>query len=246
MPGKWPGIFRSLVVRRKGQTLTSLFGFEHVLGFHASTIRRALGVGVAIDELDDRHGRHVPITEPGLEDADIAALTLGVARAQHFEKLRNMASCLSWAAAWRRACRSPRLASVTSFSTTGRSSFALGSVVLICSCSISEPAMLQTGPFGVRGSGSGGGIRERDAFLYLRFNALSGSRALRNPPCWGGIAQTEGGAGMPEGAKGVFWKTKPHQVRSCLRTSWPVPRCCRAASPRYPYRDAGPFRTALP
>jgi hypothetical protein len=29
-----------------------------------------------------------------------------------------------------------------SFSTTGRSSFAFGSVVLICSCSISEPAML--------------------------------------------------------------------------------------------------------
>ncbi len=42
----------------------------------------------------------------------------------------------------RRACRSPFLASVTSFSTKGRSSLAFGSVVTICSCLISEAAML--------------------------------------------------------------------------------------------------------
>ena len=42
----------------------------------------------------------------------------------------------------RRACRSPFLARVTSFSTKGRSSLAFGRVVTICSCLISEAAML--------------------------------------------------------------------------------------------------------
>src|SRR4029453_5128876 len=51
-----------------------------------------------------------------------------------------MATSRISAIAWRRACRSPRLPSVTSFSTIGRKSFALGSVVTICSCSISEAA----------------------------------------------------------------------------------------------------------
>ena len=48
----------------------------------------------------------------------------------------------TWLMAWRRACRSPFLPSVTSFSTKGRSSLALGRVVVICSCLISEAAML--------------------------------------------------------------------------------------------------------
>src|SRR5882724_1313605 len=46
------------------------------------------------------------------------------------------------AMAWRRAWRSPRLPSVISFSTIGRSSLALGSVVTICSCLISAADML--------------------------------------------------------------------------------------------------------
>src|SRR5262245_24543207 len=53
-----------------------------------------------------------------------------------------MAMSRIWAIAWRRACRSPRLPRVTSFSTTGRRSFAFGSVVMICSCLISAAAML--------------------------------------------------------------------------------------------------------
>src|SRR3954471_15533413 len=44
--------------------------------------------------------------------------------------------------AMRRACRSPRLPSETSFSTNGRSSLALGWVVTICSCLIRLAAML--------------------------------------------------------------------------------------------------------
>src|SRR5690606_29487643 len=52
-----------------------------------------------------------------------------------------MASSPIWAMAWRRACRSPRLPSVMSFSTIGRSSLALGRVVTICSCLISDADM---------------------------------------------------------------------------------------------------------
>src|SRR5205085_7695666 len=51
-------------------------------------------------------------------------------------------SSRTWAMACRRACRSPRLPSVTSFSTIGRSSLALGKVVVICSCLISAADML--------------------------------------------------------------------------------------------------------
>src|SRR6218665_148625 len=51
-------------------------------------------------------------------------------------------SSFIWAMAWRRACRSPRLPRVMSFSTIGRSSLALGKVVTICSCLISAADML--------------------------------------------------------------------------------------------------------
>src|SRR3984885_2058139 len=54
----------------------------------------------------------------------------------------TMARSRICAIAWRRACRPPRLPSVTSFSTTGRRSLAFGSVVVICSCLINEAARL--------------------------------------------------------------------------------------------------------
>src|SRR3954452_12046497 len=47
-------------------------------------------------------------------------------------------SCPSVDSAWRRACRSPRLASVISFSTSGLTALALASVVLIRSCSMTS------------------------------------------------------------------------------------------------------------
>src|SRR3569833_1068776 len=58
------------------------------------------------------------------------------------KSLRTWSASRTWAIAWRRACRSPRLPSVTSFSTIGRSSLALGSVGTICSCLISAADML--------------------------------------------------------------------------------------------------------
>src|SRR5213080_3820037 len=39
----------------------------------------ALGVGVAVDELDDRHRRVVAIAEPVLDDAGVAASAAGIA-----------------------------------------------------------------------------------------------------------------------------------------------------------------------
>ena len=48
----------------------------------------------------------------------------------------NLSLC-SVASAWRRACRSPRLASVISCSTSGLTAFAFAWLVLIRSCSIS-------------------------------------------------------------------------------------------------------------
>src|ERR1700712_2535282 len=58
------------------------------------------------------------------------------------KSLRTWSSSRICEIAWRRACRSPRLPSVTSFSTIGRSSLALGKVVTICSCLISAADML--------------------------------------------------------------------------------------------------------
>ena len=50
----------------------------------------ALGVGVAVDELDDRHRRVVAIAEPVLDDAGVAASAAGIAlgerRQQFFGK----------------------------------------------------------------------------------------------------------------------------------------------------------------
>src|SRR3954470_5483373 len=49
-----------------------------------------------------------------------------------------LSGCCSVEIAWRRACRSPRLASVISFSTSGLTALALASVVLIRSCSMTS------------------------------------------------------------------------------------------------------------
>ena len=49
-----------------------------------------LGVAVALDEFDDSHRRHVTVTETRLQNADVPALALLVARAQHVEQLGDM------------------------------------------------------------------------------------------------------------------------------------------------------------
>src|SRR5215217_5879495 len=53
-----------------------------------------------------------------------------------------LSGCCSVEIAWRRACRSPRLASVISFSTSGLTALALASVVLMRSWSITSTQRL--------------------------------------------------------------------------------------------------------
>src|SRR5690242_14084082 len=50
----------------------------------------ALGGGVAIDQLDDGHGRVVAIAEARLEDADVAAIAVLVTRADDAEELLHL------------------------------------------------------------------------------------------------------------------------------------------------------------
>src|SRR3546814_1507468 len=50
----------------------------------------ALGRNVAVDELDDRHRRRIRRADAGLDDAGIAALAIGVTRAEHVEQLGEL------------------------------------------------------------------------------------------------------------------------------------------------------------
>ena len=54
-----------------------------VSGFQAGFVSRAFCIYVAINKLDNRHGRHVTITEARFQNPHIAALALCVAWAKH-------------------------------------------------------------------------------------------------------------------------------------------------------------------
>ncbi len=118
------------------------FGLARLVGAlrpRAGAVGGALGRGVAIDELDHGHRGVVAVAEARLHDAQIAAVAAARSAARSSSNRRLTSGSLPICAiAWRRACRSPRLPSVTSFSTIGRRSFAFGSVVTICSCSMSD------------------------------------------------------------------------------------------------------------
>ena len=102
----------------------------------------ALGVDVAVDELDHGDRGVVAVAEAGLEDADIAALAVLVARAEDGEELSDLGLVADLADRLTAGMEIATLADVISFSTIGRSSLALGSVVTICSCLISAADML--------------------------------------------------------------------------------------------------------
>ncbi len=69
------------------------------LNFHRAGIL-ALGVLVAVDELDEGHRRVVAKAEAGLQDAGVAARTRGVARARFTSNsLRTWSSSRIWASA---------------------------------------------------------------------------------------------------------------------------------------------------
>src|SRR5947209_19002851 len=47
----------------------------------------ALGVGVAVDQLDDRHCRVITVAEPGLQDPGVSARPRGIALGQRRQQL---------------------------------------------------------------------------------------------------------------------------------------------------------------
>ena len=64
--------------------------FGNLIGRDACLIVCTLRVAVAIYEFDDGHRCHVAIAEAGLQDADIATLTVFVAWAQDVEQFRDI------------------------------------------------------------------------------------------------------------------------------------------------------------
>jgi hypothetical protein len=64
--------------------------FDRVFGSGAGVVSSALGRNVAVNELDDRHRRHVAKAETGFQHADVAALTRLIARAEDLEQTRGV------------------------------------------------------------------------------------------------------------------------------------------------------------
>src|SRR5206468_1062042 len=73
----------ALIYPEKGRGRSGLFGLVHL---HRARIL-ALGIDVAIDELDHGHRGIVALAEAGLQHAAIAARTGLVARPEHVEEL---------------------------------------------------------------------------------------------------------------------------------------------------------------
>ncbi len=94
-----------------------------------------------INQLDVRHGGVVASAETALQDAQVAARTVGVALAQVVEQLANGSFRTGTVESQATVGDAVFLARVISGSATRRSSLALGRVVLISSCSNSDTAM---------------------------------------------------------------------------------------------------------
>jgi hypothetical protein len=123
----------------------------------------ALGRGVAVDEFDDRHRRHVAIAEAGLQDADIAALTVLVARAEDGEQTLDMLVLLQLRSGLTAGVQIAALGQRDQLFDDRTQFLGFRQVVLICSCSISEPAMLANSALRCSWVRFSGGSRNRDA-----------------------------------------------------------------------------------
>src|SRR5690606_1162765 len=92
---KRPARWRAFPVSDAAQNLFCLCSFQ------TGAVSCAFGRGVTVNEFDDRHRSHVAIAEAGLQDADIATLTVFVARGQNVEEFGNVfvffesSSCLT-------------------------------------------------------------------------------------------------------------------------------------------------------
>jgi hypothetical protein len=97
---RYPALMADFLVRHRlglahpddeNPAITGLATFAAFLVFGAIPLApyfaMALGVGVAVHQLDDRHGRHVAEAEAGPQHARIAAGALRIAGAEHVEEL---------------------------------------------------------------------------------------------------------------------------------------------------------------
>src|SRR4029077_8726896 len=84
----------------------------------------------------------VAVAKARLHDAGIAAVALLVARTDDIKEFLDLGNIADFRNRLAAGMQPPFFPSVTSFSTIGRSSFAFGSVVMICSCLISDAAIL--------------------------------------------------------------------------------------------------------
>ena len=98
----------------------------------------------AVDQLDQGHRGVVADAEAHLQDAGVAARTVGGTLAQVVEQLGDDVAVRRRSKARRRLATVSTLARVIMRSTTRRSSLALGTVVLMTSCVSSEFIMLRS------------------------------------------------------------------------------------------------------
>ena len=99
-----------------------------------------------LDQLEEDHLGRVRPARAELDDPRVAARALRVARARSPRTACGPGTCPGRAreSAWRRACRSPRLPSVISFSSCGLTAFAFACEVWIRSWSITSRQRLRS------------------------------------------------------------------------------------------------------
>jgi hypothetical protein len=109
---------------------------------HACAVLGALGVDIAIDEFDNGHRRTVAGAETGLHDADVAAIAGGVTGRDGVEQLANLVLVADLRDRLAARMQIAALAERDELFDDRANFLGLRQVVTICSCSISEAAML--------------------------------------------------------------------------------------------------------
>src|SRR5215813_9096578 len=235
----------------------------------------ALGVDIAVDELDHRHRRVVAIAEAGLDDAGIAALAVLVAGRQRVEQLLghlDVAHLTDRLTAHRKAA----LLAERDQLLHDRAQF-LGFRQRGDDLLMLDQRRAHVGEHRAPMLGGAIELPMNPAVTHSLFLTFSSAATVRRTSCSGGLPafarsfQTSQ-CGDPESR---IYKKLPDsgfaiQVGCCRlgslqdrtrvnpssgrndeisndpRSAWPARRCSPAASPALPCRDAGPSAPALP
>ena len=156
-PAQARGLINSTPSRPRPRTLrpSPADFYAGLLGFHFTFCRNRAGSSAplaASSRQPVRSQRAAPSRHLGSRpsDAGITAVPVLVARPEHIEELLDHVVIAQRAAAEPARIQFTTLRQRDVFSTTPRRSFALGSVVTISSCLISQPPYSQTSPAGGR------------------------------------------------------------------------------------------------